>query len=165
MHPTLYAYFYATPFGEIWIAANEKEICNVFFWETVQPKTYEIKETPLLQKASQQLLEYCEGTRTAFELPLHIKGTPFQEKVRKALQTIPFGQTRTYKEIAQQINHPKAYRAVGMTNGLNPISIFIPCHRVIGANGKLIGFTGGLEMKQKLLIHEQTIQKKLTWKN
>ena len=157
MNETLYAYFYETPFGKIWIADNGKAITNVFFWKTIQPEHYTIQETPLIKKASQQLLEYCNGTRTDFQLPYHLEGTPFQRKVRTALQTIPFWETRSYKEIAQQIWHPKAYRAVGMTNKINPIAIFIPCHRVIGANGHLVGFAGGLPMKQKLLQFENAV--------
>jgi methylated-DNA-[protein]-cysteine S-methyltransferase len=149
------AFRYETPFWRIWIADNWEAITNVFFWKTVSPKNYTIQETPLLKKASQQLLEYCNETRTHFQLPYHLEWTPFQLKVRAALQTIPFWETRSYKEIAQQIWHPKAYRAVGMTNRINPIAIFIPCHRVIGSNGKLVGFAGGLDMKQKLLQHEK----------
>ena len=102
----------------------------------------------------QQLREYFAGTRTRFELDLDFVGTEFQKQVWAALLTIPFGETRSYSEIARQIGNPSAVRAVGAANGKNPISIVAPCHRVIGASGKLTGFAGGLEAKERLLTLE-----------
>lgn len=106
---------------------------------------------PILTQAATQLSEYFAGKRQTFTLPLSFHGTPFQQKVWQALLTIPFGQTRTYAQIARQIGSPEAVRAVGAANGKNPISIVAPCHRVIGANGKLTGFAGGMAAKAKLL--------------
>ena len=108
-------------------------------------------ETDLLKRAGLQLMEYFQGIRTEFTLPLAPKGTEFQKKVWKALCTIPYGQTRSYGQIAAQIGNPKACRAVGGANNKNPVWIFIPCHRVIGANGSLVGFGGGLYAKEYML--------------
>ena len=105
-------------------------------------------------ETEQQLNDYFAGKRKSFSVSLDFKGTEFQKKVWDALLTIPFGETRTYGQIAQQINHPKAVRAVGAANGKNPISIIAPCHRVIGSTGKLTGFAGGLEVKSYLLVLE-----------
>jgi methylated-DNA-[protein]-cysteine S-methyltransferase len=103
----------------------------------------------------QQLTDYFAGRLTEFDLPLAPRGTDFQQKVWQALQTIPYGETISYGELAQQIGQPNASRAVGLANGSNPISIIVPCHRVIGASGKLTGYGGGIERKQWLLNHEQ----------
>ena len=108
-------------------------------------------ETDLLKRAGLQLMEYFQGIRTEFTLPLAPQGTEFQKKVWKALCTIPYGQTRSYGQIAAQIGNPKACRAVGGANNKNPVWIFIPCHRVIGANGSLVGFGGGLYAKEYML--------------
>ena len=102
-----------------------------------------------------QLEEYLAGERTEFDVPLCPRGTPFQQKVWQTLQTIPYGQTRSYGEIAEQIGRPKACRAVGMANHANPILVLIPCHRVVGKNGSLTGYTAGLELKQRLLELEK----------
>ena len=102
-----------------------------------------------------QLDEYFAGTRKAFDFPYRLHGTPFQEAVWAALRRIPYGETRSYKDIAEAIGHPKAFRAVGMANHANPIFIAIPCHRVIGASGSLVGYGGGLEMKKALLELER----------
>ena len=99
----------------------------------------------------QQLIEYFSGQRKVFDIPLDFEGTDFQKKVWSALLTIPYGETRSYKQIAQQLGHEKAVRAVGAANGKNPISIIAPCHRVIGAGGALVGFAGGLDKKEILL--------------
>ncbi len=103
-----------------------------------------------------QLDEYFAGTRKTFDFPYRLHGTPFQEKVWAALREIPYGETSTYKDIAEAIGHPKAFRAVGMANHANPIFIAVPCHRVIGGNGSLVGYGGGLEMKKALLELEQS---------
>lgn len=116
-----------------------------------------IQETPLLRKAAAELSEYLEGRRKTFDLPLAPRGTPFQLSIWKALQSIPFGKTKTYGEIAAQTGNPKASRAVGMANNRNPIAIIIPCHRVIGADGSLTGYAGGLEVKQRLLSLEKQV--------
>lgn len=111
------------------------------------------------QEAIRQLEQYFSGRRESFELKLAPQGTDFQKQVWRELQTIPFGETITYGELAKRINNPKAVRAVGLANGRNPLSIVIPCHRVIGANGKLTGYGGGLWRKEKLLDLEQTDSK------
>lgn len=113
--------------------------------------------TPLLKMAAEQLREYFEGERKDFNLPLSPVGTKFQLKVWKALQTIPYGETRSYRQVAEIIGNPKACRAVGMANNRNPIAIIIPCHRVIGADGNLVGYGGGLDLKQQLLDLEKQI--------
>ncbi|MBJ7467073.1 MAG: methylated-DNA--[protein]-cysteine S-methyltransferase [Mycolicibacterium sp.] len=106
--------------------------------------------------AVEQLTAYFAGTLTEFDLDLHFRGTPFQRRVWEALLTIPYGQTRTYGEIALQVGSPTAFRAVGLANGHNPIGIIVPCHRVIGANGSLTGYGGGLNRKKALLDMERS---------
>jgi methylated-DNA-[protein]-cysteine S-methyltransferase len=108
-------------------------------------------EHPVLRETERQLAEYFAGRRKVFDLTLDFAGTEFQKKVWGALLTIPFGETRTYAQIARQIGRPRAVRAVGAANGRNPISIVTPCHRVIGSNGALTGFAGGLAVKERLL--------------
>ena len=110
---------------------------------------------PMLLKVKQQLEQYFAGQRQQFNLPLDFQGTDFQQQVWRALLTIPYGETRSYKDIALQIGNEKAVRAVGAANGRNPISIIAPCHRVIGSGGALVGFAGGLDKKQILLSLEQ----------
>ncbi len=148
-------FFYDTDIGNIQIIENGESITGVYFHKQVNIKDAEVKETVLLKEASKQLQEYFEGKRKSFSLPLETKGTEFQIQVWKALQTIPYGETRSYGEIAKIIGKPKAARAIGMANNRNPISIFIPCHRVIGSNGKLVGYGGGLEIKKYLLNLEK----------
>jgi methylated-DNA-[protein]-cysteine S-methyltransferase len=106
-------------------------------------------------EAERQLGEYFEGKRRSFSVALDMRGTPFQKNVWEALLAIPFGETRSYRDIAKKLGNPEATRAVGAANGRNPISIIVPCHRVIGLNGKLRGFAGGLETKARLLELEQ----------
>ena len=112
-------------------------------------------ETTLLAEAKKQLEQYFSGTLRSLTLPLRPEGTPFQQKVWAALLQIPWGETRTYGQVAAMIGQPKACRAVGMANNRNPLPIFIPCHRVIGANGQLTGYAGGLSAKEHLLSLEQ----------
>lgn len=151
-------FFYNTVIGRIGIAENGTAITDVFFHETDKPEKSAIRETDLTKKAIAQLTEYLTSKRTKFELPIHIdKGTEFQRKVWGALKRIPYGETRSYRDIAEEIGCPKAYRAVGMANNRNPISIIIPCHRVIGVNGKLVGYGGGIDIKKKLLTLEKSI--------
>ena len=111
--------------------------------------------SPLQREVDKQMGEYFEGKRKEFDLPLRPEGTVFQKKVWNALLEIPFGETRSYQDIANAVGSPKACRAVGMANHQNPIIIVIPCHRVIGKNGKLVGYGGGLSMKEKLLLLEK----------
>ena len=120
---------------------------------TIEEETEE--ETPVLARARRQLEEYFAGERKAFELPLSARGTPFQKRVWDELLKIPYGETITYGELAARIGNPKAGRAVGMANHHNPISIIVPCHRVIGARGKLVGYGGGLDLKERLLAFEK----------
>lgn len=111
----------------------------------------EEKETPLLAEARRQMTEYFEGKRREFDLPLSLHGTPFQLEDWRELCRIPYGETRTYGQVAAAIGRPKACRAVGMANHNNPVSVIVPCHRVIGGNGKLVGYGGGLDIKEALL--------------
>ncbi|MCU0121070.1 methylated-DNA--[protein]-cysteine S-methyltransferase [Pseudomonas sp. B2M1-30] len=148
-----------SPVGELKLVANGSRLAAIL-WENDKPNRVrlgpmsEAPDNPVLLKTARQLTEYFAGTRNGFELDLDFVGTDFQKKVWAALLTIPFGETRTYSEIARQIGHPTAVRAVGAANGRNPISIVAPCHRVIGASGKLTGFAGGLEAKERLLTLE-----------
>ena len=137
----------------LYLIATETHLINIQF---TQPQKALLQTTELLSMATIQLDEYFQGKRTVFSLPFKLTGTPFQLAVWKELQNIPYGKTTSYKEIAQKINKPKAYRAVGMANNKNPLPIIIPCHRVIGSNGKLIGYAGGLKLKNYLLELEQS---------
>lgn len=148
-----------SPVGELKLVANGARLAAIL-WENDKPGRVRLgpmtpaPDNPLLQNAARQLQEYFAGHRDRFDLELDFVGTDFQKKVWAALLTIPFGETRTYRQIAEQIGNPAAVRAVGAANGRNPISIVAPCHRVIGASGKLTGFAGGLEAKQRLLVLE-----------
>ena len=113
------------------------------------------QETPLLQQAAAQLTEYFTGHRRHFTLPLDEHGTPFQLRVWAALRQIPYGVTRSYKQLAAAVGSPQAFRAVGMANNRNPISIITPCHRVIGSDGALVGYAGGVDIKRSLLDMEK----------
>jgi len=144
-------YYYKLPIGKIGIAEERDAITDIFFGGNLGTLNVEEKETPLIQEAAKQLEDYFAGERKDFDLPLAPKGTPFQLKVWQALTTIPYGETRSYKQIAEQIGNSRACRAVGLANNRNPIAIVVPCHRVIGANGKLVGYGGGLEVKKYLL--------------
>ena len=137
----------------LYLVATETHLINIQF---TQPQKALLQTTELLSMATIQLDEYFQGKRTTFSLPFKLTGTPFQLAVWKELQNIPYGKTTSYKEIAQKINKPKACRAVGMANNKNPLPIIIPCHRVIGFNGKLIGYAGGLKLKNYLLELEKS---------
>ena len=137
----------------LYLVATETHLINIQF---TQPQKALLQTTERLSMATIQLDEYFQGKRTTFSLPFKLTGTPFQLAVWKELQNIPYGQTTSYKEIAQKINKPKACRAVGMANNKNPLPIIIPCHRVIGSNGKLIGYAGGLNLKNYLLELEKS---------
>ena len=146
-------YFYDTNLGIIGIKDNNKSITEIFFSKDKIGDN--IKETDLIKACFRQLKEYFEGKRKEFNVPIEAKGTEFQNKVWKALLDIPYGETRSYKDIAIAIGNEKACRAIGIANNKNPISIIIPCHRVVGSNGKLIGYGGGLDKKEKLLNIEK----------
>ena len=146
-------FFYETDLGIIGIRDNNNAITEVFYSKS--KINDHLKETLLIRECFNQLKEYFQGTRREFTIPIEAEGSEFQKKVWKALLDIPYGQTRTYKEIAIAIGNEKACRAVGMANNRNPISIIIPCHRVIGANGKLVGYGGGLDIKEKRLNIEK----------
>ena len=153
--------FLDSPVGRLKLVAHETALVAVI-WENENPNRVRLAELvenpqhPILLKTVQQLNEYFQGKRQKFDLPLDFEGTEFQQKVWQALLTIPFGETRSYKQIAEQVGNVKAVRAVSAANGKNPISIIAPCHRVVGANGKLVGFAGGLENKDILLKIEKT---------
>jgi methylated-DNA-[protein]-cysteine S-methyltransferase len=142
--------------GLLKLVANDLALVAIL-WENDDPKRVRLGslvedvDHPILCLAEQQLGEYFAGARKSFDLPLDFAGTPFQKKVWSELLNIPFGQTRTYGQIADAIGKPRAFRAVGAANGKNPISIVAPCHRVIGKDGSLTGFAGGLEAKECLL--------------
>ncbi|AIF52540.1 methylated-DNA--[protein]-cysteine S-methyltransferase [Pelosinus sp. UFO1] len=148
-------FFYQTTIGKIGIMEDGKAITNVFLKEDNVLQDATVKETSLIKEASQQLNDYLARKRRSFALPLAPEGTEFQQKVWKALQDIPCGEIRSYGEVAKRIGQPNAARAVGMANNKNPILIFIPCHRVVGANGKLVGYAAGLNVKEHLLKLEQ----------
>jgi methylated-DNA-[protein]-cysteine S-methyltransferase len=149
----------ASPVGRLTLAGSDAGLAAIL-WENDRPGRVRLNIVgedaghPLLVEAERQLGEYFAGTRSRFDLKLDFNGTDFQKLVWNALLTIPFGQTRSYRQIARQIGRPAAVRAVGAANGRNPISIIAPCHRVIGANGALTGFAGGLQVKERLLALE-----------
>lgn len=145
-----------SPVGELTLVASERGLAAIL-WEDDDPKRVKLQpraeqpEHPVLVEAARQLGEYFAGERTAFDLPLDFHGTDFQKAVWAQLLAIPFGETRSYAEVARAVGRPTAFRAVGAANGRNPISIVAPCHRVIGTNGTLTGFAGGLDGKALLL--------------
>jgi methylated-DNA-[protein]-cysteine S-methyltransferase len=145
-----------SPVGVLTLIASGDGLAAIL-WENDRPGRVRLDvvaedaKHPVLVETERQLAEYFAGRRKAFDLTLDFAGTEFQKKVWRALLTIPFGETRTYAQIAKQVGDPKAVRAVGAANGRNPISIVAPCHRVIGSNGKLTGFAGGLDVKAQLL--------------
>lgn len=146
--------YYKSEIGWIEIKGNEDAIISVLFVEA--PNKEEIN--PVLESCKQQVQEYFEGTRRTFTVPLSAKGTEFQTAVWDALKTIPYGETASYFDIATKIGNPKAVRAIGNANSKNPMSILVPCHRIIGKNKALVGYAGGLWRKKWLLTHEQKKQ-------
>ena len=148
-----------SPVGSLTLVASDHGLCAVL-WPgderidfAVEPSS--APDHPVLDAAAHQLDEYFAGRRTTFDLPLDLRGTPFQVSVWEALSEIPFGHTSTYGEQARRIGRPGSARAVGAANGRNPVSIVLPCHRIVGKDGSLTGFAGGLETKRFLLDHEQ----------
>jgi methylated-DNA-[protein]-cysteine S-methyltransferase len=147
-----------TPVGRLLLAGNEEYLSLLWFQSGARPRTpdpaWNRDDRPLL-RAVDELRQYFAGKLQQFSLALQPEGTPFQKRVWKELQQIPYGETISYGELAKRIGNPNASRAVGLANGANPISIVVPCHRVIGANGKLTGYGGGLSIKEKLLALER----------
>lgn len=146
---THYQYF-PSPVGRLRLVSNGAALMRIEF-ENLQGTDGDEQADLVLQQTAQQLGEYFVNKRRTFELPLAAQGTEFQQQVWAALRAIPFGELRSYRDIAAVVGNVKAVRAVGAANGRNPIPIVVPCHRVIGSNGKLTGFAGGLEAKQTLL--------------
>jgi methylated-DNA-[protein]-cysteine S-methyltransferase len=149
-----------TPVGRLTLVASPDGLSAVL-WANDRPGRIpllidaEDAGHPVLRESMRQLAEYFSGERRSFVLPLDVPGTAFQHQVWSALRTIPFGETRSYGEIARQIGQPAAARAVGAANGRNPVSIVTPCHRVVGSTGQLTGFAGGLDVKARLLAFER----------
>lgn len=144
-----------SPVGTLLLLEDGKGICGIHFSTADVPECAAMTSTKLLEDAKTQLQEYFSGQRKEFTLPLSMKGTEFQKRVWSALQRIPYGETRSYKEIAEMAGCPKGFRAVGMANNRNPVAIVVPCHRVIGADGSLVGYGGGLDVKIALLELEK----------
>jgi methylated-DNA-[protein]-cysteine S-methyltransferase len=149
-----------SPVGKLKLVASDKALVAVL-WEKEGPRRVPLNELvaddrhPVLVKAERQLDEYFSGKRRKFSVALEMRGTPFQKDVWAALIAIPFGETRSYGQLAKQLRNPRAARAVGAANGRNPVSIIVPCHRVIRSSGKLTGFAGGLAVKAQLLNLER----------
>lgn len=155
-------YYYKTMqsvVGKLKLVASDEGLAAIL-WENDNPQRVQLdplienKNHPILIQAERELTEYFDGKRKTFAVKLNPKGTAFQNKVWNALKTIPFGETRSYGEVAKQIGSARAVRAVGAANGKNPLSVIVPCHRVIGASGDLTGFAGGLKTKERLLALE-----------
>lgn len=148
-----------SPVGRLTLVADKAALIAVL-WPNDRPfriqldEMQEARQHPVLREAERQLGQYFRGERTAFDLPIRLRGTAYQQRVWQQLRRIPYGQTRSYGQIARAIGNGSASRAVGLANSKNPLSIIIPCHRVIGASGSLTGFAGGLETKAKLLALE-----------
>jgi methylated-DNA-[protein]-cysteine S-methyltransferase len=146
-----------TPIGRLTVAVEEDAVRHVLFekgrYGAAGSESWK-RDGSAVREAREQLLAYFAGERRVFDLPLRPAGTPFQQQVWEALREIPFGATRSYRDIALRIGSPKSVRAVGAANGRNPLPILVPCHRVIGSNGTMVGFGGGLPVKQFLLVHE-----------
>ncbi|MBW4622709.1 MAG: methylated-DNA--[protein]-cysteine S-methyltransferase [Cyanosarcina radialis HA8281-LM2] len=161
----IYFTFYESPIQSLRLVSDGRSLLGLYM---MSEKHYLIPQTDWVEDDSvapfpetkQQLTAYFAGTLAEFDLSLQMQGTAFQQKVWQALKTIPYGTTLSYGELARQIGQPQASRAVGLANGRNPISIIVPCHRVIGANGKLTGYGGGIDRKQWLLNHESLMRMK-----
>ena len=154
---------YEAPFGVLTVVGSDLGIRYVMFNNDAHPKPLErlhISDTEIhdsVNDAITQLQEYCDGSRRDFDLPLDLQGTEFQVAAWRALADIPYGHTASYGQQAASIGRPKAVRAIGGANGRNPVAIVLPCHRIVGADGSLTGFGGGIEVKKWLLDHEQSI--------
>ena len=149
-----------SPVGKLKLVASDKGLVAIL-WEKDSPRRVRLSELvaddrhPVLMETERQLDEYFSGKRKAFSIALDLRGTRFQKDVWEALLAIPYGETRSYGQLAKQLGNPKATRAVGAANGRNPVSIIVPCHRVVGSSGELTGFAGGLETKAQLLTLER----------
>ena len=149
-----------SPIGKLKLVGSDKGLVAIL-WENDSPRRVRLSELvadeqhPVIVETERQLGEYFAGKRKAFFIALDMRGTRFQRDVWEALLAIPFGETRSYGQLAKQLGNPRATRAVGAANGRNPVSIVVPCHRVIGSSGKLTGFAGGLEAKARLLSLEE----------
>ena len=143
-------YCFDTPLGPMALEEEDGALRRVYLPGRPMPRLTS-RPTPLLERGREQLLEYLAGERKRFGLPLDPAGTPFQRRVWRALEEIPYGEVRSYRELAQAVDSPRGFRAVGMANHRNPLPILIPCHRVVGADGSLTGYAGGLELKEQLL--------------
>lgn len=156
---TLFYFRVSSPVGPLFLAASTKGLVRLEFEARVQklnPRAIQPRESKsVLAPYLRELDEYFAGDRREFSLPLDLRGTDFQLACWRALLEIPYGETRSYRDIAQAIGHPHAYRAVGMSNNRNPVAIIVPCHRVIASSGSLCGYGGGLDIKRKLLDLEQ----------
>jgi methylated-DNA-[protein]-cysteine S-methyltransferase len=151
----MYFFIYQSLIGPLRIVATADSITGISFTGEKSGNAIE-KKTELIKEAIRQLDEYFAGKRTEFDLPLALSGTSFQKKVWTTLRSIPYGETRSYREIAVLAGNEKACRAVGMANNRNPLPVIIPCHRVVGTNGSLVGYAGGLEVKTQLLQLESS---------
>lgn len=140
------------PIGLLEIRATDEGITHILF---VDERTEAVRSHPLIERCKSQLVDYFEGRRQTFDVPLAPQGTAFQQRVWMRLRDVPYGETCSYATVSSGIGSPRSHRAVGAANGRNPLSIVVPCHRVIGSNGQLTGYAGGLERKQWLLRHEQ----------
>lgn len=152
---SVFTYFYEFDIGKIGISEHSGSITHVYFMDDALPEDIQISETPLLEEAAQQLESYLKGQLKEFSLSLAPAGTAFMKQVWTSLCRIPYGKTVSYQELAAKIGNPKAARAIGLANNRNPIPIFIPCHRVIGADGSLTGYRGGIALKKRLLDLEK----------
>ena len=147
---------YAFPFGFLKIGYRGEVL---FLLQKIDASADVGKKTDFTERVYTEIMEYLKGERTSFDVAYELVGTEFQKKVWEELTKIPYGETRTYKEIAVAIGNPNASRAVGMANNKNPLMMIVPCHRVIGANGKLVGYGGGIAMKRELLAMEERVKK------
>ena len=152
----MYTAYYHSPVGPLRIRGTEHYIAEIHFIDAY-PSDAEVHLNPLLQLCLEQLMEYFQGLRRSFDLPVHQTGSDFQQRVWGELIGIPFGRTVSYMDVAKRVGDPKAVRAVGMANNKNNIAIVVPCHRVIGAKGDLVGYAGGVHRKRWLLEHENRI--------
>jgi methylated-DNA-[protein]-cysteine S-methyltransferase len=161
----IYFTFYESPIQTLRLVSDGRSLIGLYMMsekhlQTSQSEWAENDSVAPFLETKQQLTDYFAGNLTDFKLPVQMQGTLFQQRVWEVLETIPYGTTMSYGELAQQIGQPNASRAVGLANGRNPVSIIVPCHRVIGANGKLTGYGGGIERKQWLLNHERLMRMK-----
>lgn len=151
----------SSPVGELLLIGEDDALVGLYMVERKTDPEQGLPDASRLSPARRQLEDYFAGRRTGFDLALRPQGTDFQRRVWNALREIPYGQTISYGKLAQRIGQPSASRAVGLANGQNPISIVLPCHRVIGANGSLTGYGGGIERKRWLLVHEARLGRDL----